>query len=112
MVFANPLIDWTARQMADYRDEHRLPQSNVAALLHRSGECNCGSFAQPGERGMLSQLWPDWFDRTIGSLEREAEAAGISACRWGEQPPSVEDVIAGPLCTDCQLRFALPESSR
>lgn len=106
LVFANPLIDWTSAQMATYRRENDLPESDVAALIHRSGECNCGSFAAPGEREMLESLWPEWFDRTIGELEREAKKLGVPACRWGERPP--EDLTsgdAGPLCTDCQLRL-------
>ncbi len=106
IVFGNPLIDWTDAQMRDYRTEHGLPQSDVAALIHKSGECCCGAFSAPGEREMLASLWPEWFERTIGSLEREAESRGIRSCRWGERtegPSSRED--AGPLCSDCQLRL-------
>jgi 3'-phosphoadenosine 5'-phosphosulfate sulfotransferase (PAPS reductase)/FAD synthetase len=105
-VFVNPLIDWTDAEMRAYRSEHALPESDVAALIHRSGECNCGSFAAPGEREMLASLWPTWFEHTIASLEREAEAAGIPACRWGERPPSAEPVgEVGPMCSDCEMRL-------
>jgi 3'-phosphoadenosine 5'-phosphosulfate sulfotransferase (PAPS reductase)/FAD synthetase len=107
-VFANPLIDWTNAQMRAYRTEHALPESDVAALIHRSGECNCGSFAAPGEREMLRSLWPDWFERTIASLEREAEAAGIPACRWGERPPDARASEAGPLCSSCEFQLFDP----
>lgn len=105
IVFANPLIDWSNDRMRRYRLEHDLPQSDVAALIHRSGECNCGAFAAPGEREMLEALWPGWFEATIGSLEREAEAAGVRSCRWGQRTegPPVE---GAPLCSDCQLRLA------
>jgi 3'-phosphoadenosine 5'-phosphosulfate sulfotransferase (PAPS reductase)/FAD synthetase len=85
IVFANPLIDWTKRDMLAYRMAHDLPESEVAAILHRSGECNCGSFAAPGEREELQALWPEWFETTIAALEREAADAGIAACRWGER---------------------------
>jgi 3'-phosphoadenosine 5'-phosphosulfate sulfotransferase (PAPS reductase)/FAD synthetase len=101
LVFANPLIDWTNQDVRDHRTEHKLPESDVAALIHRSGECNCGAYAQPGEREMLRSLWPDWFETTIAGLEREAEAAGISACRWGERPGIGE---AGPMCSSCDWR--------
>jgi 3'-phosphoadenosine 5'-phosphosulfate sulfotransferase (PAPS reductase)/FAD synthetase len=104
-VFVNPLIDWTDTEMDTYRAGHALPESDVAALLHRSGECNCGSFAAPGEREMLRSLWPDWFERTIASLEREAEAAGIPACRWGERPPDGLTGEVGPMCSSCELRL-------
>lgn len=103
-LYVNPLIDWTDAQMRAYRREHELPQSDVAALIHRSGECNCGAFAAPGEREMLRSLWPSWFEATIGSLEREAEARGIAACRWGERPPEAEPGDVGPLCSSCEYR--------
>lgn len=104
IVFANPLIDWTGDMMRAYRVEHELPESDVAALLHRSGECNCGSFAAPGEREMLEALYPAWFEATIASLELEASAKGIPACRWGSRPGVPSD-DAGALCSDCQLRL-------
>jgi 3'-phosphoadenosine 5'-phosphosulfate sulfotransferase (PAPS reductase)/FAD synthetase len=104
LVFANPLIDWTNTAMRRYRVEYELPESDVAALIHRSGECNCGAFAEPGEREMLAALWPEWFEATIASLEREAEAAGIPACRWGERPPDATPADAGPLCSSCEFR--------
>lgn len=108
-VFVNPLIDWTDQEMRAYRYEHGLPESDVAALIHRSGECNCGSFAAPGEREMLRSLWPEWFETTIGSLEREAEDRGIPACRWGERPPDAKLTDAGPLCSSCEALFDLRE---
>jgi 3'-phosphoadenosine 5'-phosphosulfate sulfotransferase (PAPS reductase)/FAD synthetase len=106
MVFVNPLIDWTASDLFAYRAAQGLPESDVAALLHRSGECNCGSFAGDGEREMLRSLWPEWFDQRIGALEREAEAMGLPCARWGERCVSDEDAEpAGELCSDCQLRL-------
>jgi hypothetical protein len=42
-----------------HRREHALPESPAAALLHRSGECNCGAFAKASqERAMLQALYP------------------------------------------------------
>lgn len=103
-VFCNPLIDWTAFDMRRYRTEHELPESDVSALIHRSGECNCGAYAQPGEREMLRDLWPNWFDRTIGSLEREAKARGIAHCEWGAGRDGDTAEPGGPLCASCDYR--------
>lgn len=105
-VFCNPLIDWSNEDMRAYRAEHEIPESDVSALLHRSGECNCGCYAAAGEREELRSLWPDWFDATIGSLEREAEAAGLKRCKWGDggKLPVAGDP-PGPMCTDCELRL-------
>jgi len=117
MVFVNPLIDWTDSEMAAYREAHDFPVSEVAEAIGRSGECNCGSFAAPGEREQLAALYPEWFEERIASLEREAAAAGIPACRWGERPPPAptptdplqreeaeEDMRPGPLCDGCVVR--------
>lgn len=103
-VWVNPLIDWTNAQMRAYRVEHELPESDVSALMHMSGECGCGAFAAPGEREMRDQLFPEW-GRWLAALEAEAEERGIPACRWGERPFEVP-ASAGEMCSDCQLRLA------
>ena len=79
--------------------------SDVAALLHRSGECNCGAYAAPGEREELQALYPEWFDATIGALEREAQAAGLAQCVWGARQDGVALAADEPMCSDCQLRI-------
>jgi 3'-phosphoadenosine 5'-phosphosulfate sulfotransferase (PAPS reductase)/FAD synthetase len=107
-VWVAPLVDWSNERMRAYRAEHVLPESDVAALLHRSGECNCGAFAAPGEREDMEQLYPTWFDERIGSLEREATRLGIPRCRWSDRSHETADA-AGPLCSDCQLRFNVGE---
>lgn len=104
-VFCNPLIDWTDGEMRAYRAEHHLPESDVAALLHRSGECNCGAFAAPGEREELISLYPTWWNERIAPIEREAEAAGIPRCRWGDRHFEESPADPGEMCSDCQLRL-------
>lgn len=109
--FCSPLIDWTAGQMADYRGRFDLPQSDVAALLHRSGECNCGAFAQAEEeRAMMRAFWPKWWAEGIEALEVEAEALGIRWCRWGgfdlagNRATGSSRAKAGLLCASCPTR--------
>lgn len=106
-VWANPLIDWTNADMLAYRREHSLLESDVAALLHRSGECNCGAFAAPGEREELQALWPEWFADNILVRENEAARAGLP-CVWGERAPRrVGADRAGRLCQRCPDQLAL-----
>lgn len=117
-VWANPLTDWTNDQIRAYKDRHALPQSDVAALLHQSGECGCGAFAAPGEREMRCSLFPEW-GRWLDDLEARAKAAGVRNCRWGERPaedrrygvvdPDPDDAYrpADPLCSSCQQTFDL-----
>jgi 3'-phosphoadenosine 5'-phosphosulfate sulfotransferase (PAPS reductase)/FAD synthetase len=109
--FCSPLIDWTTAEMADYRNRFDLPQSDVAALLHRSGECNCGAFAQADEeRAMMRAFWPKWWAETIEALEAEAEALGIRWCRWGgfdldgNRATGSSKPKAGLLCASCRTR--------
>lgn len=109
-VFANPLLNWSAADMARYRQAHRIPESDAAALLHRSGECNCGAFASAGrERAMLKALYPDFFAE-IEELEAEAEAMGLRWCRWGgydragNRATQAAKHAAGPLCEACDAR--------
>ena len=116
-LWVNPLIDWTARDMWDYRDLHMqdAPMSDVAALLHRSGECNCGAYAAPGEREELQAIYPEWFNTTIAVLEQEARDAGLSSCVWGGKPGRPEEHQDEFMCSDCQLKIedtqALAEAS-
>jgi 3'-phosphoadenosine 5'-phosphosulfate sulfotransferase (PAPS reductase)/FAD synthetase len=106
-VWVNPLIDWTTAQMFEYRERHSVPQSDVAALMHRSGECNCGAFAAPGEREMLQALYPAWFASTIAPREAEAESLGLP-CMWGKRSPSARRDRRMRLCHCAgQLRLEL-----
>jgi 3'-phosphoadenosine 5'-phosphosulfate sulfotransferase (PAPS reductase)/FAD synthetase len=112
-VFAAPLIDWTSEDMRRYRREHQLPESPAAALLHRSGECNCGAFANADEeRAMLKALYPDFF-AGIEELEQEAHAIGVRWCRWGGYDihgNRAGEVTrrAGMLCESCDARQHAP----
>lgn len=99
-VWVAPLVDWTQSDLRTYREINGVEQSPVAAMLHRSGECNCGAFAVPGEREMLRSLYPEWFEQRIAPLER---ACGRT---WGERPPGERATAPGPMCTDCQLELA------
>lgn len=101
LVFVNPLIEWTNEEMADYRTKHDLRLSEVAALLHRSGECQCGSFADEDEREMLRSLWPEWWDTRIAPIEREAQARALPFCRWGDPRGGLVKGPSGPLCSSC-----------
>lgn len=112
--FCNPLIDWTAVEVAEYRRRFKLPVSDVAALLHRSGECNCGAFARAEEeRKTMRAFWPRWWAETIEALETEAEARGIRWCRWGGYDLNGNQAAgsgagAGLLCANCAASGAGP----
>lgn len=112
-VFASPLIEWTTPDLHAYRRANNLPESDIAALLHRSGECNCAAYAAPGEREELRSLFPKWFAEFITPLEDEAARLGLPNAVWGAGGASAGQVLAGagPLCTDCELRLDLDEAT-
>lgn len=111
-LWVNPLNLWTNAEMRAYRRDHDIQLSDVAALLHRSGECNCGAYVGRDERDDLLALFPDWYEQVIAPLEAEAAALGIPRCRWGERADSGRVGARGvparddlPMCADCQLRL-------
>jgi hypothetical protein len=93
--------------MRAYRREHGIPVSDVAALLHRSGECNCGAYIAADQRHDIEQLFPDWLESTIRPLEAEARRRGITRCIWGERNDTARlaalELDDAPMCSDCQL---------
>jgi 3'-phosphoadenosine 5'-phosphosulfate sulfotransferase (PAPS reductase)/FAD synthetase len=116
--FCNPLIDCSTEEMVAYRRRFDLPQSDVAALLHRSGECNCGAFARvEEERQLMRAFWPRWWAQTIEALESEAQARGIRWCRWGGldiQGNQAAGVASDPglLCANCLVPASTAQRSR
>ncbi len=99
-VWANPLTDWTNERLREYKREHNLPESDVAALMHMSGECGCGAYAAEGEREMRCSLFPEW-GAWLEDLEARAEAAGVRHCRWGGPAGKARD--GGPMCNCVSL---------
>ncbi|MET7713759.1 hypothetical protein [Streptomyces sp. NPDC005407] len=119
IVWVSPLVHWTDAHMREYRARYRcqqdhehaqhrlcfdgaLPLNEVTEHIHMSGECLCGAFAKPGELDEIGFFYPETA-ATFRALEREAEAAGIPACRWGQKPPTDSDTTtpAGRLCSSC-----------
>ena len=105
-VWVNPLLQWTNEEMREYRKTYNLPVSDVSALTHRSGECNCLAFVSQGERDFIISMYPEWYRDTILPIEQEAERLGLERSRWGwadkESVIGYEQV--GPMCAGCELR--------
>lgn len=102
-VWVNPLLDWKNQEMAEYRRDHKLPVSDVTALTHRSGECNCLAFATKGEPAFIRQMYPDWYAEYVEPLEKAAFEKGLEHWQWGwgAGEPPVGGV--GPLCQGCEI---------
>ena len=109
VVWVNPLWEWTAELMLEYRRTFPVPRNPVSDLIHMSGECLCGAYAHPGELEEIGLWYPETAQR-IRDLEHKAEAAGVH-CRW-ELPPPPKQIEGqenlwpevGPLCSACEAR--------
>jgi 3'-phosphoadenosine 5'-phosphosulfate sulfotransferase (PAPS reductase)/FAD synthetase len=113
-VWVNPLHHWSNEEMARYRFERRLPQSEVAANLHMSGECLCGAMADQGpereERALIRFFYPD-FDKRLCGLEEECRRRGLPYCEWGVKRPDLKkkaevdgQQVFMPMCVGCEGR--------
>lgn len=120
VVWASPLVDWTTADLNTYRlmmrDTNPVPVNEVSDLIHMSGECLCGSFAQKGEREELAYWFPEAVQQ-FTDLETEiANRSDIPQHRrkwgWGAYRTGVEIMDGqlelpevGPLCSSCDARF-------
>ncbi|MGW4594889.1 phosphoadenosine phosphosulfate reductase domain-containing protein [Streptomyces sp. NPDC004457] len=118
LIWVSPIVHWTDAHMREYRARHRcalphqhadhmlctpdaLPLNEVTVHLHMSGECLCGAFAKPGELDEIEFFYPH-ATKPLRELQREAEAAGLTACKWGQRPPHTRRRRpAGRLCAKC-----------
>jgi 3'-phosphoadenosine 5'-phosphosulfate sulfotransferase (PAPS reductase)/FAD synthetase len=108
VIWVSPLIGWTKLDLNAYR---RLcpdvPRNEVAALLHMSGECLCGAYAQAGELDEIGFWFPD-VAAEIRQLEAEALALGTippERCKWGWGLGRERPSRTGPMCSSCDARF-------
>ena len=107
-VWVAPMQSFSALDVTNYIEEHKLTRSPVAALIHKSGECMCGAFAE-GDRNKDSELrelelWFPEMAAEIKALQKEAEAAGVHA-KWGHRPPKpnlTKELPFMPLCIGCE----------
>lgn len=105
VIWVSPLVDWTKLDLNAYRRlRPQLPRNPVAANLHMSGECLCGSFAHKGELDEIGFWYPE-VRKEIEALAADVAAAGHPAqrCQWGwgayrNQRPSK----VGPMCSSCE----------
>jgi 3'-phosphoadenosine 5'-phosphosulfate sulfotransferase (PAPS reductase)/FAD synthetase len=112
-VWVSPLRDWTAENMNTYRMMHPdCPRNEVADLLHMSGECLCGSFAERGELEEIGMWFPEVV-AYIRDLECRVKAAGIPEprCYWGWGAYRERASRVGPLCSSCEHRFSVVDKS-
>lgn len=95
-VFA-PLWDWATEKVWGYFNSNGFVRSPAYATLCISGDCLCGAFATPMERGMIKSAYPEVHER-LSKLEAECGGFG-----WGERSCKSRRKTrqSSPLCVDC-----------
>jgi len=104
-LWINPILTWTAHDVGEFMERHRIPRNPVVDNLHRSGECLCGALADPSELDHIGFFYPEVAAR-IRDLEQQCFRRGLPY-RWGskrsEPISSAQPML--PLCSDCPTRW-------
>ncbi len=85
-------------------EENDVHINPIYKILHYSGECLCGSFADNTEKFMIKTFFPD-MAKKIEDLENKAHAQGLRYWRWGNTESYVEAKsqtnLESTLCSNC-----------
>jgi len=80
-VWVAPIHHFTNEDLLEYRREHKLPRNQVVELLHMSGECLCGAFADPKNKELeWLEIWFPDVGKRIRTLEDELRTMGVKRC--------------------------------
>lgn len=104
--WVNLIHHWTKRECLDFLADQGVERNPVTLLMHRSGECLCGTMQSQGTREEAAFWFPRW-GQWLEDLERRVRERGHTH-GWGENTGRKCRAIKGeqPLCHDCQLPAA------
>jgi 3'-phosphoadenosine 5'-phosphosulfate sulfotransferase (PAPS reductase)/FAD synthetase len=115
IAYVSPIALWHKLDLITYRlMVGDVPVNQVSDLIHMSGECLCGSFAEKGELDEIGWWFPEV--RTyIEALEREALAVArtgrfpVERAKWGWGAYRTERnrpkrSASGLMCSSCDAR--------
>lgn len=82
-----PIWDMEKLSVNQYMDDNNISRNPVVDLIHKSGECLCGAFAEKrtNERAELKIWYPDKVDE-IERIERQVFESG-KYWDWDDRPP-------------------------
>lgn len=86
-IWCAPIHDWSKSDCEALMERHSVPRNPVVDIIHKSGECLCGAYAQEGELEELKHHpeTRDAYDEII-ALQAEVIAAGLP-WGWEDAPP-------------------------
>ncbi len=115
-VWISPLYDWYESTVDTYREHLELRENDVTALLHVSGDCNCGAYGHRDELRELLNFYPN-AAKKIEQLERKvvkrAEQGKIPAefALWAHGRDNLLDIDLDDntrqtniMCSGCENR--------
>jgi phosphoadenosine phosphosulfate reductase len=114
-LWISPLVDWTGKDVREYRRNRGLPMNPVVERMEMSGECLCGAYADREELRMLKLFYPDVY-RYLTALEMDVinrvRRGNIDSeyALWGHGSYGQRELDARldddqqTLCSDCTKR--------
>lgn len=119
-IWVNIINDWSSLERNEFIADYE--SNSVYDILHRSGECLCGTMQYPYQetRKEVSYWFPDWGKR-IDTLEKKACDRGF-CWGWGEDMPEwakaeyqrQKQIDNGqlwlPLCQSCMMKTSSAEA--
>jgi 3'-phosphoadenosine 5'-phosphosulfate sulfotransferase (PAPS reductase)/FAD synthetase len=109
-VWVNLIHDWSKIDCLDFLQDNKVKLNQVTQLIHRSGECMCGTMQSLEDRKEASLWFPDW-GNWLDDLEKQVICK--HPWKWGYNiPPWVSQIKNGqlplsdnfsPMCQSCQF---------
>lgn len=104
-IWVNIINEWSKGDCLDFLGEMGISRNPVSELLHRSGECMCGTM-QSKDEGEEAAFWfPKW-GQWRDEMEKLARVNGFD-WGWSEQMPRKQRPVCNefsPMCTGCVLK--------
>lgn len=107
-IWCSPIHDWTKLDCSLALEAFKTPRNPVVDLIHKSGECLCGAFANSDRENELEELnlWDLTRPAYLEIKRLEAIVKPLHGWGWGERPPKKQKTCAsapGMLCQGCKV---------
>lgn len=84
-IWVNLIWDWKKKDCMDFLREQGSQRNPVTALLHRSGECMCGTMQSKQEGEEAAYWFPEWAENWWYPMRKRVWENGHH-WDWGEHP--------------------------
>lgn len=110
-IWVAPMWNWSREERDQYITDNSLPRNPIKPLIHVSGDCLCGAYADRGELELLHIFFPVEYEQIKALQDKVMQKF---PWRWDEKPPTWwgkyqagqqflgDDFM--PLCWSCERR--------